>query len=326
MLTRRQTLGLIAGGAAAAAMPLPASSQSSTKTQALPKLIIGMSGWTGFAPLTLAEKAGLFKKHGVDAETKFIAQKERHLALAAGAVQGIATTVDTHISYTAAGVDLTQVLLLDRSKGGDGIAVRDAIKGFADLKGKTVACDGAGTTPYFTFLCMLKKNGMSAKDLRFATLSPKDAANAFVAGQYDAAVTYEPYLSVIRNDPKAGRILATTIEYPVVVDTVAFQPAFIAANKAAVAGVVAGYFDALAMIREKPDEAFRIMGERVNQTADQFRASAQFIEWQDRAMNKAYFAKEMGPFMEMAAAIQLEAGVIRAKPDLAKMVDAGFVA
>jgi NitT/TauT family transport system substrate-binding protein len=320
MRTRRETLGLLAAGAAAAALPHPA------RAQAMPKIVIGMSGWTGFAPLTLAEKAGLFKKHGVDAETKFIAQKERHLAMAAGAVQGIATTIDTHISYTAAGVELTQVVLLDRSKGGDGVAVRDGIKGFADLKGKTVACDGAGTTPYFTFLCMLKKNGMTARDLRFATLSPKDAANAFVAGQYDAAVTYEPYLSTIRNDPKAGRILATTVDYPVVVDTVAFQPAFIAANRKAVAGVVAGYFDALAMIKEKPDEAFRIMGERVNQTPDQFRASAQYIEWQDQAMNKAYFAKDMGEFMEMAAAIQLEAGVIRTRPDLSKMVDASFLA
>ncbi len=55
--------------------------------QSMPKAVIGMSGWTGFAPLSLAEKAGLFKKHGVDVEVKFIPQKERHLALAAGSVQ-----------------------------------------------------------------------------------------------------------------------------------------------------------------------------------------------------------------------------------------------
>jgi NitT/TauT family transport system substrate-binding protein len=28
------------------------------------KVAIGISGWTGFAPLTLAKEAGLFKKHG----------------------------------------------------------------------------------------------------------------------------------------------------------------------------------------------------------------------------------------------------------------------
>ena len=30
------------------------------------KVAIAISGWTGFAPLTLAKEAGLFKKHGLD--------------------------------------------------------------------------------------------------------------------------------------------------------------------------------------------------------------------------------------------------------------------
>ena len=51
------------------------------------KLALGMSGWTGFAPLTLADKAGLFKKHGLDVELKMIPQKDRHLALASKAIQ-----------------------------------------------------------------------------------------------------------------------------------------------------------------------------------------------------------------------------------------------
>ena len=32
------------------------------------KVAIGISGWTGFAPLTLAKEAGLFKKHGLDVD------------------------------------------------------------------------------------------------------------------------------------------------------------------------------------------------------------------------------------------------------------------
>ncbi len=30
------------------------------------KLALGLSGWTGFAPLTLAKEAGIFKKNGLD--------------------------------------------------------------------------------------------------------------------------------------------------------------------------------------------------------------------------------------------------------------------
>src|SRR5471030_1837757 len=60
---------------------------------------IGISGWTGFAPLTLADKAGIFKRHGLDVAMKMIPQKDRHLAIASGDVQCAATTVETYISW-----------------------------------------------------------------------------------------------------------------------------------------------------------------------------------------------------------------------------------
>ena len=59
------------------------------------KLTFAMSGWTGFAPITLAKEAGIFKKNGLDVEIKKIPQKDRHLAIASGDVQCAATTVET---------------------------------------------------------------------------------------------------------------------------------------------------------------------------------------------------------------------------------------
>ena len=38
------------------------------------KVAIGISGWTGFAPLTLAKEAGIYKKHGLDVTIKKIPQ------------------------------------------------------------------------------------------------------------------------------------------------------------------------------------------------------------------------------------------------------------
>jgi len=293
--------------------------------QNMPKVVLGMSGWTGFAPLTLAAEAGLFKKHGVDVEIKFIPQKDRHLTVAAGATQAVATTVDTYVAWTSAGIPLTQVLLLDKSKGGDGVAVRNNINSIKELKGKTIAVDGAGTTPYFVLMVMLHRNGMGPKDVQMATLAPNPAAQAFVAGQYDAASTYEPYLSSIRNAPDKGKILHTTIEYPVVVDMVAFQPDFIKKNRKTVQGVVDGYFDALAMIKTQPDKSYEIMGAKVKQTGPDFAKSASFIAWQDKAANQAYFKGDLQAFMKEAADIQLESGVIKKIPDLKALVDDSFI-
>lgn len=310
----------VAGAAGTLAAPLVARAQ-----QSFPKITIGMSGWTGFAPLTLAEQAGLFKANGLDVETRFVPQRERNLALASGGLNCVVTTVDTMILW-AATLPLVQVLVLDRSHGGDGVAVRPSIKGWADLKGKTVAVDGPGTSPYFTLAYMLHENGLSVRDVRTATLAPQPAAQAFVAGQFDACSTYEPYLSQVRAlGADKGRILATTLDYPCIVDTLAFQPAFIQANPEAVRRVVKSWFDAVEMIKREPDRSYEIMGRKVNQTGEQFKASAQYIEWLDQAKNQEYVRNGLPEFQRKALEVQKDSGVVRQNVDLSKLLDTRFL-
>lgn len=290
------------------------------------KVVLGMSGWTGFAPLTLADKAGLFKKQGLDVEIKMIPQKDRHLALAAKAIQCAATTVETHVSWNTNGVPIVQILQLDKSYGADGLAVRADIKSFADLKGKTVGVDAPGTAPYFGLAWMLSKNGMSLKDVKTTTLSPQASAQAFVAGQNDAAMTYEPYLSTVRDNPRVGRILATTLDYPMVMDTLGCAPDWLKANPKAAQGLANAYFEALAMIKAEPVKSNEIMGAAVKQSGEAFAKSSSLLRWQDKAANQKFFAGELEAFMKDAAKILLEAGVIRKMPeDFSVMYDASFI-
>ena len=95
-------------------------------------------------------------------------------------------------------------MLLDKSNGGDGIAVRKDINSMRDLKGKSIGVDAPGTSPFFVLAYLLKKNGMTMNDIKRVSLSPQAAANAFLAGQNDAAQTYEPFMSAIRDKPEAG--------------------------------------------------------------------------------------------------------------------------
>src|SRR5919107_2486259 len=149
------------------------------------KVAIAISGWTGFAPLTLAKEAGLFKQHGLDVTIKKIPQKDRHLAIASGDVQCAATTVETWIVWNANGVPTTQIFQLDKSFGADGMVVRPNITKISDLKGKTVAASAPGTSPYFMLAWILKKNGLSVKDVKVVNLEPQAAANAMIAGNND---------------------------------------------------------------------------------------------------------------------------------------------
>jgi NitT/TauT family transport system substrate-binding protein len=201
------------------------------------KVAIGISGWTGFAPLTLANEAGIFAKNGLDVSIKKIPQASRHLAIASGDIQCAATTVETWVVWNANGVPTKQIFQLDKSYGADGMAVKNDIAAIRDLKGKTVAASAPGTAPYFTLAWFLKKNGLSVKDVRVVNLEPGPAAQAFLAGQNDAAMTYEPYLSSVRAAPQAGKIIATTLDYPMIMDTFGCTPKFLEENpKAAKAG------------------------------------------------------------------------------------------
>src|ERR1700755_1727887 len=146
------------------------------------KVGIGISGWTGFAPLTLANQAGIFKKNGLDVTIKKIPQKDRHLAIASGDIQCAATTVETWISWNANGVAAKQIFQLDKSFGADGMAVRNEIASIKELKGKTVAASAPGTSPYFALAWMLRKNGLSVKDVTVVNLEPAAAAQALGSG------------------------------------------------------------------------------------------------------------------------------------------------
>lgn len=289
------------------------------------KVAIGLSGWTGFAPLTLAKEAGLFKKHGLDVSLKKIPQKDRHLAIASGDIQCAATTVETWIVWNANGVPTTQIFQMDKSYGADGMAVRNNVQKIADLKGKTVAASAPGTAPYFTLAWFLKKNGLSVKDVTVVNLEPGPAAQAFVAGQNDAAMTYEPYLSTVRSNPQAGRIIATTLDYPMIMDTFGCTPKFLAENPKAARALADGYFDAVEMIRNDPKRSFEIMGADVKQSGEQFEASQKYLRWQDRAANKAFFAGPHQQFSKEAADLLLEIGIIKAIPDLSKLADTRFI-
>jgi NitT/TauT family transport system substrate-binding protein len=289
------------------------------------KVAIGISGWTGFAPLTLAKEAGIFKKNGVDVTIKKIPQKDRHLAIASGDVQCAATTVETYIAWNANGVPITQVVQLDKSYGADGLAVRNSIAKIADLKGKTGGVDAPGTSPYFGLAWILRKNGMTMKDVTVATMSPQAAAQAFVAGQNDGAMTYEPYLSAIRDKPDAGKIIATTLDYPMVMDTFGCTPKFIKESPKAVQAMVDSYFEALAMIAKDPKKSYEIMGADVKQSGEEFAKSAAYLRWQDKAANQKFFNGEIQAFSKDAAVVLLDAGIIKAVPDLNTLVDTQFI-
>ena len=104
-------------------------------------------------------------------------------------------------------------------------------------------------------------------------------------------------------------------------DTFGCTPKFLNDNPKAAKALADSYFEAVEMIAKDPKKSFEIMGADVKQSGEQFEASQKYLRWQDRAANQKFFAGEHAAFSKEAADLLLEAGVIKAIPDLTKLAD-----
>lgn len=297
MKKMKKTLALITASLMAVPVILSGCSQSggtSSSTASEGKytgtITLGMSSWIGYAPLYVAQEKGFFKKEGANVEIKTIQSAgDRKSALASDKIQGMASTVDTHVMTKAAGVDITQVLALDTSSGGDGVIAKKDIATFKDLKGKTVALDTTGGASYFWFCYLLKKNGMTLSDVKVQNMGAGDAGAAFVAGKVDAAVTWQPWLTKAQNT-SFGKVLVSSSETPgIIVDSLGMRGDFVKKYPKSVQAIVNGWYDALAYAKTDADDANTIMGKAMGETKDEFVAQLSDVTFYDKEGNVSYF-------------------------------------
>ena len=334
MISRRATIHRLGLALLVPALALPgiAAAQSTPEaTGGEPvTLRLAVSSWVGYGPLWLAEERGFFDEEGVAVDLSLVeVSADRITAMQADRLDASATTVDTWTLFAAQGADLVQVLATDESAGGDGIVAKQEIASIADLAGKTVAVQSASTSQ-FLLANALNEEGLSLDDLNLLDMSSGDAGAAFVAGQVDAAVTWQPWLSTAR-ETEFGHLLLDTKETPgLIVDTVAFRPQFVADHPEAVAAFVRGYYRAVEDLEANPDEANAIMAESISMEAEDFAATLADLRLWGAEENEAYFgtAEQPGPIYDLvqqAGEFYESIGVTDNVPDPQAIVDPAFV-
>lgn len=274
---------------------------------------IGQSSWIGYAPLFIAEKKGFFKEHGADIQVQVIeSAADRRSAILADQIQAMSCTVDTQIMTDAAGIDIVQVLALDTSCGGDGIVSLSELTSVSDLKGKRVALDTTGGASFFWFQYLLREAGMTLDDINVQSMGSGDAGSAFVAGNVDAAVTWQPWLTNA-SDTDFGHVMVDSETTPgIIVDTIGMKKEFVEQYPGTVQALVLGWYDALAYIESDYDDAVAVMAEGMGQTPEEFEASLSEVRYYDRQMNMDYFdqnkADNIYEIAELANELWIEAG------------------
>lgn len=264
-------------------------------------LKVTLPTWTGYGPLFLAKEKGFFEKNGIDVELSIIeGLGERKAALAGGKVDGMATALDVQVTFAGAGIPVQIVWLFDDSYGGDGILVKNDINSVEDLKGKKMAFE-VGSTSQMLALTALAQGGLTEKDVTVVQMSAGDAGAAFAAGQVDAAVTWEPWLT--KGAQANGKVLLTTKDLPgIIIDTVSFNEKVIKNRPEDMKAFVKSMGEAMDYWKENEKDANEIMAKGLNIDVAEFEATETGLKFFTKEENDKLFGidGEKGPIYESA--------------------------
>ncbi|MFC4777198.1 ABC transporter substrate-binding protein [Paenibacillus sp. GCM10023252] len=239
---------------------------------------IALSPWPGWYMWYLAEEKGFFEKHGVNVKLEFFPVYSDSLqALATGKVDANSQTLSDTLAPISKGIKLKAVLVNDNSSGGDAIVSKPDIQSIKDLKGKTVATE-LGTVDHLLLLTALAENGMSEKDINYVNMTVNDAGPAFISGNTDASVLWEPFQTTAVKEGK-GKVLYSSKDTPgLIPDLLVFQEKFVSSRPDDVQKIVDAWFDALKYFEENEEEAIKLLAEKAETTPEDFKLGLEGIK------------------------------------------------
>lgn len=314
-------------------------------------LKVGINTWAGHAPGIVANggmKPGspssiYKKKYGLDVE--FVLLEDPSAKLAAFIKGDIDIMWDTVDSYAREASELKEkglkaraIIQEDWSRGGDGIVSLKTIKSVEDLKGKRVASTKY-TPSHWLLLFLLSQSGLSPQDraeieknVVFTNEAPQAAA-MFKAGKVDAAVTWEPDLSgaVAARENEAHVLVSTTAATNVIADTLVARQALIDEAPKSVQDFVAGWFDAISVMKEDPQSTNQVVADSLKLTPDDVSGMLSGLKLTAFADNALFFGLS-GPkpyfdsLFNGAFVIWRKKGVVNTVVDAPDFKDDRFVA
>jgi NitT/TauT family transport system substrate-binding protein len=237
----------------------------------LPVVKVNIVTWPGYGPIYLAQAKGFFKEEGITVDCQIQENTQaRHAALVSGEIDLVGITLETVILANAEGIPMQVVGITDISDGGDGIVARTDIKTIKDLKGKRVAFP-EGQPSHLFLLYHLEKAGLSPKDVTpVLTDDAGKAGEIFAAGQVDAAVTWEPWLSRASEGGKGHVLVSSKGVRDILIGILAANRNNVPKSKDKLQRFFRGWYRGLDYALANKKEAIPIMAEGFKLPAQEF--------------------------------------------------------
>ena len=291
------------------------------------KLVVAYNPWAGFAPVFVAKEKGFFEAAGVEVELKSFSGPGDSIApLLAGHLDASLTTPDNLIAMNARGGKLRCVYMIDASAGADAVVAKKGVAGVADLKGKKIGTT-VGEVNHLLLLKALERGGLTEQDVTLVNLSPDDAGAAFIAGNLDAAVTWEPWVSKAASEG-GGHVIFTSADAPnLLLDVIAVTDETLAKRSKDVSALAQGIAKGVEYLKSNPKEAYELAGKWLSVPGSDVEAMLGGVQLYTAAENVAIFEKRtplIEPLRSIAAFLKSQ-GKIESEPDVEAIV-AGSVA
>jgi outer membrane protein OmpA-like peptidoglycan-associated protein len=254
-------------------LDLPASSSSDDN----PEIRVRVNVWVGCVGGLVANGGletapdSIFAKKGLKVSFKIIDDwTEGASALATNNVDVMLTTLDVYAKdygqFQEKGFGSHAFLMVDWSRGADGVIGKQGINSIEDLAGKTVAF--APYTPsHFLLWNGMKASGLSTdqrNEIFSKSVHTKDGiepANLFAQEKVDAAVAWDPDMSdAVTKRAGAKKIYDTRVANRLIADILVVSDRFAAKHPQTLLKFAQGWLEGVEFIRTQPARAFNMIG------------------------------------------------------------------
>lgn len=294
------------------------------------KLVVGHDVWIGYAGVFIADSKGFFKDAGLDVELKrFPGPGDSPPALIAGHLDLVLTTLHNLVLVAGnePGVKVQLVYLIDSSNGADGIVSKTSINSVADLKGKKVAVT-IGEANEFFLITALEKAGLKMTDVQPINVSADDAGAAFLSGNVDAAVTWEPWLT--KATAGGGKVLYSSKDLPdLIINAIVSTEKTLQGRPDDVRAFVTAVDRGVQFLKDQPQEGIEIVAKKLEVSVDDCKGMLAGDKIYSIADNTALIGKFEGgsieALMSNISTFLADRQLTKSKPDVKSLVDPSFV-
>ncbi len=219
---------------------------------------IGWSIYAGWMPWPYAEQAGIVKKwadkYGIEIDVVQVNDYVESVnQYTAGKFDGVTVAnMDALTIPAAGGKDTSAIIVGDYSNGNDGILLKGADT-LAAIKGRQVYLVELSVSHYL-LARGLQSAGLKPSDVKTVNTSDADIVGAFGSPDAQAAVAWNPQLSVMKGQPGAKQVFSSADIPGEILDLLVVDTATLKANPnlgKALAGI---WYETLALMQRQDAE------------------------------------------------------------------------